>query len=153
MNNMNQIYIQMSQLSMQIMNNINIVITNMNQLMNNMNLMNKLINDIGISQNNNYLFNINNQMNFNNKQIIKEGIIIQFEQPKNKISVPIQCYPEDKLRRVIDIYKNYIHPYYDEKFKFIYKGKVLNTDLDLTVKEIGILSESKILVVDPDDNK
>ena len=56
MHNMNQIYMQISQLMAQAMININQIMTNMNQLMTNMNQMNQLINSIK-KLGNNCLFN------------------------------------------------------------------------------------------------
>ena len=105
MNNMNQIYTQMSQLMTQIINSINIVVTNMDK-------MNKLINEIGNNQINNNINNfnnMNNMINFNpmifNNQIKYDFVILFEKNGLNREISSIQCNSKDKLSDVIKKYE------------------------------------------------
>ena len=154
MNNLNQVYVQMNQLMIQIMNNINIIVTNMNQLMSNMNQMNKLINEIGNNQKNNNNNNINNfnnmnnminfnPMNFNNQNKYDFTIIFQF---KDKTTYT-QCNSKDKLSDVIKKYELETNTIGKKKY-YIYNGKPLPVNNDVTVENSGILHCGRVLVID-----
>ena len=130
------------------MNNINIVVNNMNQ-------MNKLINDIGNNQiNNNNINNFNNMnnmihfnpMNFNNQ--IKYDFVIFFKNRSRRTL--IQCNSKDKFSDIIKQYELETNSKGKIKY-YIYDGKPLDVNGDVTVENSGISNSGIVLVVDTEN--
>ena len=145
MHNMNQIYMQISQLMAQAMININQIMTNMNQLMTNMNQMNQLINSVNGAQPNDELDNINLMMGkIKYSYEFKDIRNIIFETKAENIGGNIQCNSKEKLKDVIQKYRI---KYGDTKSDtFIFNSQVLN--LEKTIEENNIPNNQKILCLD-----
>ena len=145
MHNMNQIYMQISQLMAQAMININQIMTNMNQLMTNMNQMNQLINSVNGAQPNDELDNINLMMGkIKYSYEFKDIRNIIFETNFNGVGGNIQCNSKEKLKDVIQKYRI---KYGDTKSDmFIFNCQVLN--LEKTIEENNIPNGQKILCLD-----
>ena len=150
MHNMNQIYMQISQLMAQAMININQIMTNMNQLMTNMNQMNQLINSVNGAQPNDELDNINLMMGkIKYSYEFKDIRNIIFETKFNGVGGNIQCNSKEKLKDVIQKYRI---KYGDTKSDtFIFNSQVLN--LEKTIEENNIRNNQKILCLDSTDIK
>ena len=150
MHNMNQIYMQISQLMAQAMININQIMTNMNQLMTNMNQMNQLINSVNGAQPNDELDNINLMMGkIKYSYEFKDIRNIIFETKFNGVGGNIQCNSKEKLKDVIQKYRI---KYGDTKSDtFIFNSQVLN--LEKTIEENNIRGDQKILCLDSTDIK
>ena len=145
MHNMNQIYMQISQLMAQAMININQIMTNMNQLMTNMNQMNQLINSVNGAQPKDELDNINLMMGkIKYSYEFKDIRNIIFETKFNGVGGNIQCNSKEKLKDVIQKYRI---KYGDTKSDtFIFNCQVLN--LEKTIEENNIPNGQKILCLD-----
>ena len=150
MHNMNQIYMQISQLMAQAMININQIMTNMNQLMTNMNQMNQLINSVNGAQPNDELDNINLMMGkIKYSYEFKDIRNIIFETKAENIGGNIQCNSKEKLKDVIQKYRI---KYGDTKSDtFIFNSQVLN--LEKTIEENNIRNNQKILCLDSTEIK
>ena len=150
MHNMNQIYMQISQLMAQAMININQIMTNMNQLMTNMNQMNQLINSVNGAQPNDELDNINLMMGkIKYSYEFKDIRNIIFETKFNGVGGNIQCNSKEKLKDVIQKYRI---KYGDTKSDtFIFNSQVLN--LEKTIEENNIRNNQKILCLDSTEIK
>ena len=150
MHNMNQIYMQISQLMAQAMININQIMTNMNQLMTNMNQMNQLINSVNGAQPNDELDNINLMMGkIKYSYEFKDIRNIIFETKAENIRGNIQCNSKEKLKDVIQKYRI---KYGDTKSDtFIFNSQVLN--LEKTIEENNIRGDQKILCLDSTEIK
>ena len=150
MHNMNQIYMQISQLMAQAMININQIMTNMNQLMTNMNQMNQLINSVNGAQPNDELDNINLMMGkIKYSYEFKDIRNIIFETKYNGVGGNIQCNSKEKLKDVIQKYRI---KYGDTKSDmFIFNSQVLN--LEKTIEENNIRNNQKILCLDSTEIK
>ena len=150
MHNMNQIYMQISQLMAQAMININQIMTNMNQLMTNMNQMNQLINSVNGAQPNDELDNINLMMGkIKYSYEFKDIRNIIFETKAENIGGNIQCNSKEKLKDVIQKYRI---KYGDTKSDmFIFNCQVLN--LEKTIEENNIRNNQKILCLDSTEIK
>ena len=135
MHNMNQIYMQISQLMAQAMININQIMTNMNQLMTNMNQMNQLINSVNDIKPNNELNNINFMMNnMNNLFEPKYNTSVIFQQDITCKRFTVNCNTKDKLKDVIQQYR--IKSGDTESDRFIKNNQLLN--IEKTIEENGI---------------
>ena len=146
MSNMNQIYMQISQLMAQAMININQIMTNMNQLMTNMNKMNQLINSVNGVQPSNELNNINFIRNdINNIYQPKYDTFVVIQSTISKKKFQIFCNTKDKLKDVIQDYRNISGDVKSDKF--IYNSTAL--DLEKTIEECRIKKGNTILGIAP----
>ena len=117
---------------------------------NNMNLINQMYNNnINLVQQQQMQM-MQQQLMFQQQQMLQQQaenafITLEFRKTNNK-SIKIQCQMNDKIRDVIQKYRN-LSLTSDKNDKFIYNAKALYPDSDLTVAECGLYNNSMIQVV------
>ena len=118
---------------------------------NNMNLINQMYNNNNINLvQQQQMQMMQQQLMFQQQQMLQQQaenafITLEFRKTNNK-SIKIQCQMNDKIRDVIQKYRN-LSLTSDKNDKFIYNAKALYPDSDLTVAECGLYNDSMIQVV------
>ena len=113
---------------------------------NNMNLINQMYNNNNINPvQQQQMQMMQQQLMFQQQQAENAFITLEFRKTNNK-NIKIQCQMNDKIRDVIQKYRN-LSLTSDKNDKFIYNAKALYPDSDLTVAECGLYNNSMIQVV------
>ena len=113
---------------------------------NNMNLINQMYNNNNINLvQQQQMQMMQQQLMFQQQQAENAFITLEFRKTNNK-NIKIQCQMNDKIRDVIQKYRN-LSLTSDKNDKFIYNAKALYPDSDLTVEECGLCDNSNIHVV------
>ena len=139
-NNMGMNPMMMNQMNM---NSMNMNSMNMNpMMMNQMNMNQMNMNKMNINQSGNSVNDGQNKiMENNNQKYLSLEFIKSNEKDKNKII--IKCLYSDKLKDIIEKYKNE-NKEHNKNLIFKYNGKKLFSDL--TVAQSGITDNSQIIV-------
>ena len=119
---------------------------------NNMNLFNPMMNnniDINLVQQQMQMMQQMQIQQMLQQQAENALITLEFRKTNNK-NIKIQCQMNDKIRDVIQKYRN-LSLTSDKNDKFIYNAKALYPDSDLTVAECGLYNNSIIQVLPTKD--